>query len=78
MLGITADVLRKQTSSPLPKDFWQTGVPTFLYLRKAALRLFSVKAISPPLERGWNSIGDIVTPKRRSMSEGWLSLSMLT
>jgi hypothetical protein len=56
-----------------PVSFWLHQVPEDCLLREAAVRVMSAKPSSTAVERLWNSSGDNLTAKRRSMKNSTLA-----
>jgi hypothetical protein len=69
-LSIDADALRKCVGSECSLLFLSDRAPPALALRRFALRLFSAKPTSVPVERCWSGV---LSAKRRCMHKGRLS-----
>jgi hypothetical protein len=63
-LSIDADALRKCVGSECSLLFWSDRAPPALAWR-VALRLFSAKPTSVPVESCWSVFGDVLSAKRR-------------
>jgi hypothetical protein len=72
-LSIDADALRKCVGSGCSLLFWSDRAPPALAFRRVALRLFSAKPTSKPVERCWSIFGGVLSAKRRCMHKGRLS-----
>jgi hypothetical protein len=72
-LSIDADALRKCVGSEFSLLFWSDRAPPVLALRRVAMRLFSAKPTSVPVERCWSVFGDVLSAKRRCMHKGRLA-----
>jgi hypothetical protein len=74
-LGISEEKLKEAGSgAETPASFWMHQVPTDCLLREVGIRVLSAKPSSTAVERLWNSFGDNLTAKRRSMLSDTLQL----
>jgi hypothetical protein len=72
-LSIQESSLRKCVGSESSLQFWAEQVPADMPLRRVAMRLFSAKPTSVPVERCWSVFGDALSHKRRHMHKGRLA-----
>jgi hypothetical protein len=59
--------LQLRFHSHTPASFWVNDVPSDCLLRQVGIRVMSTDPSSTAVERLWNSFGDNLTAKRRSL-----------
>jgi hypothetical protein len=78
-LGISEEKLKEAGSSDdTPASFWVHDVPSDCLLRQVGIRVMSAKPSSTAVERLWNSFGDNLTAKRRSLLNETLQMFVYT
>jgi hypothetical protein len=69
-MKIADESLRKCVAGESPMQFWKEKVPVKVWVRLAAMRLFSARPTSCSVERLWNVFGDVLSKKRRATNKG--------